>query len=117
MPRRKANKQEANVERHFPPAETQEGRENQLISLAMDLAEKQMLEGTASSQIITHFLELATEQEKRKNEVLEQQLKLMQAKTESLQSSKRIEELYADAMRAFTDYSPTRDDDRGTNPL
>lgn len=87
------------------PASTPEARENQLISLAVDLAERQLLEGTASSQVITHYLKLGTAKEKIEREILEKQKELIQAKTENLQSAKRIEELYTNALNAMKNYS------------
>ena len=86
------------------PALTPEAKENQMISLAMHCAEKQMREGTASSQLITHFLKLGTEKAKLEREKLRQETEMMKAKTESLQSSKRIEELYANAIEAMRTY-------------
>ena len=87
------------------PALTPEARENQLVSLAVDLAEKQLLEGTASSQVITHYLKLGTTKHKAEMEKLERENELLRAKTESLQSAKRIEELYEEALRAMKNYS------------
>lgn len=87
------------------PALTPEGRENQMISLAVDLAEKQLIEGTASSQVITHFLKLGSTKERLEKEKLEEENKLLKAKTEALQSAKRVEELYADAIAAMKRYS------------
>ena len=87
------------------PALTPEARENQMISLAVDLAEKQLRDGTASSQVITHFLKLGSTKEKTEREILEKQKELIEAKTQSLQSAKRVEELYANAMDAFKKYS------------
>lgn len=87
------------------PAINPEARENQLISLATDLAEKQLREGTASSQVITHYLKLGSTKERIEKEILEKQKELISAKTESLQSAKRVEELYADAIKAFHKYS------------
>ena len=77
-----------------------------MISLAVNLAEKQLMEGTASSQVITHYLKLAAtrERERIEKDILEEQKKLIAAKTESLQSSKRIEELYANAIEAMHMY-------------
>ena len=77
-------------ERKIRPALTPEARENQMIALAVDLAEKQLLEGTASSQVITHYLKLGTTKEKLEREILEKQKALIEAKTENLQSAKRI---------------------------
>lgn len=87
------------------PAETPEAREKQMISYAVDLAEKQLREGTASSQVITHYLKLATTKEKIEQEKLELEKQLLIAKTEALQSSKRVEELYAEAISAMQVYS------------
>lgn len=87
------------------PASTPEGREDQLISLAVNLAEKQLREGTASSQVITHYLKLGSSKAKLEKEILERQKELITAKTESLQSSKRVEELYANALEAMKEYS------------
>ncbi len=87
------------------PATTPEARENQLIALAVDLAEKQLLEGTASSQVITHYLKLGTQKEKIEREMLEKKKDLIVAKTENLQSAKRIEELYSNALKAMQNYS------------
>lgn len=87
------------------PALTPEGRENQLIALAVDLAEKQLLEGTASSQVITHYLKLGSTKERIEREILEKQKELIAAKTENLQSAKRIEELYTNALNAMRNYN------------
>lgn len=84
---------------------TDEGRENELIALAYDLVEKRLREGTATSQETTHFLRLGSTKERIEKEILERQKELITAKTEALQSSKRIEELYANAMAAFRSYS------------
>lgn len=87
------------------PALTPESRENQMISLAVDLAEKQLQEGTASSQVITHYLKLGTTKERIEREILEKQKELITAKTEALQSAKRVEELYKEALTAMRNYS------------
>ena len=87
------------------PALTPEARENQLISLAVDLAEKQLREGTASSQVITHYLKMGSTKERIEQEIREKQKELISAKTEVLQSSKRIEELYSNAIKAMRIYS------------
>ncbi len=93
------------------PATSPEARENQLISLAVDLAEKQLIEGTASSQVITHYLKLGSTKEKIEREILEKQKELIEAKTENLQSAKRIEELYTNAINAMKNYSGQSSDD------
>lgn len=94
------------------PALTPEARENQLISLAVDLAEKQLQEGTASSQVITHYLKLGSTKERIEKEILEKQKELISAKTEALKSAKRIEELYSNAIKAMRSYSG-HDDSNG----
>lgn len=76
-----------------------------MISLAIELAEKQLMEGTASSQVITHFLKLGSTKEKIEKEILVKQKDLITAKTEQIQSQKRIEELYGDALNAMRRYS------------
>lgn len=104
MPRKKTTPLDpSNYPRH--PASTPEARENQLIALAVDLAEKQLMEGTASSQVITHYLKLGSTKEKLEREILAEQKKLITAKTDALASAKRVEELYANAVTAFRTYS------------
>jgi hypothetical protein len=88
-----------------PPATTPEARENQLITLAVDLAEEQLANGTASSQVITHFLKLGSTKEKIEKEILKEQKDLLKAKTEALRSAKRVEELYENALNAMRAYS------------
>ena len=88
-----------------------EARENQLISLAVDLAEKQLLEGTASSQVITHYLKLGTTRERIEKEILQEQKKLVTAKTEELKTSKRIETIYEEALKAMKSYSGKESDE------
>lgn len=94
--------------RRRPPAKTPEGREAQLIALAVDLAEKQLSDGTASSQVISHYLKLGSSKEKIEKEILVEQRKLIKAKTEALESAKRVEELYTEAMKAMRSYSGVR---------
>ena len=95
---RKAKQSESS--RMMRPALTPEARENQLVSLAVDLAEKQLREGTASSQVITHYLKLGSTKE-----ILEKQKELIEAKTQNLKSIENSEKLYADALKAFRGYS------------
>jgi len=91
--------------RRLPPAKTPEARENQLVAMAVDLAEKQIRDGTATSQVITHFLKLGSTKEKIEKEILLKQKELITAKTEALRSQKRIEDLYANALNAMRRYS------------
>ena len=93
------------------PALTPEARENQMISLAMDLAEQQLRDGTASSQLITEFVKRGSTKAMLEKEILAEQKELMAAKTEALQSQKRIEELYANAISAMRRYNGQGDDE------
>ncbi|MET0786937.1 MAG: hypothetical protein ABWY25_09540 [Paenisporosarcina sp.] len=101
--------------RQHRPAVTPEGRENQLISLAADLAERQLIEGTASSQVVVHFLKLASTREKLEQERLQRENLLLSARVDQIASSKRIEELYETALNAMRQYAgrniETYDDD------
>ena len=98
------------------PATTPEGRENQLVSAAIDLAEKQISEGTASSQVITHFLKLGSTREQLEQERLEHENELTRVKIEQIESQKRVEELYMEALSAMRTYAgnarPTDSDDQ-----
>lgn len=87
------------------PATTPEGRENQLISLASDLAERQLANGTASAQVITHFLKLGSTRERLEQERLQRENLLLSAKVDQMASSKRIEELYETALNAMRTYA------------
>jgi hypothetical protein len=94
-----------------PRATTPEGRENQLIAIAVDVAEEQMLTGTASAQVITHYLKLGSSREKLEQERLAQEVSLMKAKREAMASAARVEELYGaaiDAMRAYAGHDPLK---------
>lgn len=98
--------------RRSRPALTPEARENQLIALAIDRAEQQLLDGTASSQVITHYLKLGSTKERLEREKLERENELLRAKAESIQSAQRIEELYKNALDAMRSY---RGDGDSTN--
>lgn len=102
---------QTNPKRARRPAISPEARENQMISYAVDLAEQQLLDGTASSQVITHYLKLGSSRERLERERLEEENKLLRAKTEQLQSQKRMEELYAEAIKAMQNYSGHGDPD------
>lgn len=93
------------------PARSPEARENQMIALAVDLAEKQLIEGTASAQVITHYLKLGTLKEQLEREKLEKENELLKAKTEAIQSAQRVEELYSNALEAMRRYSGDYTDD------
>lgn len=97
-----------------PPATTPEARENQLVGLAVDLAEKQLRNGTASAQVVTHFLKLATEKEQLEREKLRRENELLKGKSDAMASAKRVEEIYSKALSAMRMYSgsePEQEDD------
>lgn len=87
------------------PALTPEARENQMISLAVDLAEKQLQEGTASSQVITHYLKLGSMRERLEREKLAEENKLLRARTKAIEEGADMKELYENAIKAMQRYS------------
>lgn len=87
------------------PATTDESRESQLVSLAIDLAEKQLAEGTAAAQVITHYLKLGSTREKLEQERLARENELLGARVDTLASAKKVEELYAAALDAMRQYA------------
>lgn len=88
-----------------PPAQDPVAREKQLINLAVDLAEKQLIEGTASPSVLTHYLKLASTRETVEREILEKQAKLITAKTDSISQAKDTEEMVKQAIDAMRTYS------------
>lgn len=99
------------IDREFPPAKSVEERENQMISLAVDRAERQLRDGTASSQVICHYLKLGSTKERLEREIMEEHKELLQAKTEMMNSAKRVEELYSKALNAMRAYSGRAEED------
>lgn len=88
-----------------------EARENQMIALAVDLAEKQLMEGTASAQVITHYLKLGSTRNMLEREMMMEQKKLLKAKTEAIESSAEVKTLVEGALRAMREYSGRGDDE------
>lgn len=88
-----------------PPATTPEARENQLIALAVDVAEQQMLTGKASSQVIVHYLKLASSRERLEQKKITNENELLAAKVKGLASAERVEELYEKAIKAMRTYA------------
>lgn len=103
MPARR-RRSEPEKSRHRP-ATTPEGRENEVISQAIDLAEQQIADGTASSQVITHFLKLGSTREQLEQERLRHENELTKVKIEAIESQKRVEELYKEALDAMRSYA------------
>jgi len=87
------------------PATTLEGREQQLSALAYDLAERQMREGTASAQVISHFLKAGSVRERLEHERLMKEVELMAEKAKNLASAANMERLYEEAINAMRTYS------------
>lgn len=104
MPRKKiqSSLEPANKMR---PALTPEARENQLIALAVDRAEQQLRDGTASAQVICHYLKLGATTAKLEREKLINENKLLEAKTKAIESEEKREELYVNAINAMREYS------------
>lgn len=101
----RGKKEEAAKTPRSRPAKTPQARENQLIALAVDLAEKQLSEGTASSQVVSYYLKLGSSRERLEQERLRRENTLLKAKTEAMESAKRVEELYGLALVAMKSYS------------
>lgn len=91
----------------YRPPISPEARESQMIHLAVAQAETQLRQGTAPTQVVVHYLKLAASKEKDKLEIerLEEENKLLRAKTEALQSAKEVERLYSEAIKAMRKYS------------
>ena len=97
------------------PALSPEARENQMISLAVDLVEKRLREGTASSAETTYYLRLSGSKARLEKEKLEEENKLLRAKTEALQAAKNTEEMYAEAIKAMGIYSGKDEEDNSND--
>lgn len=100
----KSTTKSSNQSRKIRPALSPEARENQLIDLAVNLAEQQLLDGTASSQVITHFLKLGTTREELEKEKLKKENAVLEAKAKAYQSSEEMKDLYENAIKAMRDY-------------
>lgn len=103
MPSRRRSQEPQQTRRK--PATTPEGRELQLVSLANDLAERQLRDGTASSQVITNFLKLGSTRERLEQQRLEHENELTRAKIEAMERAETTERLLNEALRAFKSYT------------
>lgn len=90
------------------PAKTLTAREQQLAHLATKEAEKRIRNGTATSQMLIFYSKMGSELEKLAKEKLENENKLLQAKTDAIASAKKVEELYSEALSAMREYSGQR---------
>lgn len=107
----KATSNSSKSTKKMRPALSPEARENQMISLAVDLAEQQLRDGTASSQVITHFLKLGTTKTELEKEKLKRENKVLEAKAKAYESSEEIKTLYENALKAMRNYSGAGDPD------
>ncbi len=92
------------------PALTPEQQEDRLIAEAINLAEERISSGKVSDQVLLHYLKLGSSKGRAENDKLKEEVKLLKAKTENLESQKRVEELYAEAVNAMRTYSGREDD-------
>ena len=113
MGRTRVIREETSLEpkkRKQKPAITPEGREKQMIAMAYDLAEERLRNGTASAQEIVHFLRLGSSNNELEKDILRSKSRKMEAEVDQIQSQKRIEDLYANAISAMRSYGmPTGD--------
>ena len=96
--------EQSNNKRSLPPALSPEARQNQMISLAVNLAEQQLMDGTASSQIITHYLKLATTKEQLELEKTKAEVELMKAKSKAISDAEERDQMYKRAIEAMRIY-------------
>ena len=104
MARRRSSDDDDHDTRQRSPARTPEGREMELASAAYDLAERQIQQGTASSQVLTHFLKAGSMRERLEQQRIEHEIELMSVKRENLEAQTRVEELYVNAIEAMRSY-------------
>lgn len=109
MPRTKAEAER--VVSPVKPAITPEAEESQMIALATNLARERLLNGTASAQEVIHYLRLGSSTARAENEKLKKEIELLNAKTEALESAKRVEELYGRALSAMRTYKGEDEDE------
>lgn len=88
-----------------PPAQTPEDREQQLIAAAVNLAERQLREGTASAQVITHYLKASSSRDWLEKEKIRKEIVMLDAKVEMMESAQRMEALYSEAITAMRGYA------------
>lgn len=96
--------------REFAPAMSSEARDAQMSSLAYDLVEQRLRDGTATSQETTYFLKLSSPVATRQQKKLDKEIELLEAKTEAIKAAKRMDEVYMEAIGAFKLYAGEQDD-------
>ncbi len=105
-----AKKNDETSMRSSPPARNLENRENQLIAKAYDVAEKRLNDGTASAQEIVHFLKMGAAKAQLEKKKLEAETMLLESKRDAVDSAKRSDIKYQEAIEAFREYSGQTDD-------
>lgn len=116
MPKHKQIDSDSSLERHYRPALTEESREKQLESLAIDLVEQRLRNGTASSAETVHFLKLASTRNKLEMELMKRQIELTSAKRKSFESSEDIARKYDEAIKAMKIYQGSSFDSVSFDP-
>ena len=106
----KESKRKKSAPKKIRPASSPENRENQMIALAMDQAEHDLLNGTASSQVVTHFLKLGTAKAKLENEKLKAENELLKVKAENIRFAEQMDEMYSEVLKAMTLYRGSDDE-------
>lgn len=105
MAPRRAKEPEDSSRRRRRPATTPEASENEMIALSVDLAKKQLREGTASAQVISHYLKLGSSRERLEQEQLARKNALLEVQKDAIASAQRVEDLYAKALDAMRSYA------------
>lgn len=93
------------------PAKSPEEQEQRMILLAMRQAERDLENGTASSQVVCHYLKLASSKERAEKEKLKEEIKLLRAKSKAIESAERMEKVYDEALAAMKEYTGKKTDE------
>ena len=101
---------ETPTESREPPSLTVEGRFDQLVNLAVDLAEERLRDKSASNQLISEIIRYGSQKEKLTREKIQMETQMLAAKADALRAQETSAQLLQDAMRAMTEYSPSRDE-------
>lgn len=107
----KLPKTQPNTKKRLPPATTPEGREKQIISLAYDLVEERLRNGTASASETVAILRLGTQRERLEREKIAEEVKLTRTKSEAIAQAKEIKEMMSEAISAFKRYSGSEEEE------
>lgn len=101
----------AKEKRNVPePATSLQAREDQLINMAYNEVERRISEGIATGPELVHFLRMGSTKGRLEKQLLERENELMTAKTEALNTQRKVEELYANAIEAMKSYRSDSDD-------